>query len=66
MPYCKNCGNKIPEDAAYCPTCGKPLQTPTQLTLARSGERFIALPVDLVILSIILAPVNFSMTWSGY
>ena len=22
MPYCKNCGNELPEEARYCPKCG--------------------------------------------
>jgi uncharacterized RDD family membrane protein YckC len=68
MPYCKNCGNKISGDAAYCPTCGKLVQTPTQLTLATWGERIIAWIIDIIILSIILAPINFflTITWPGY
>jgi uncharacterized RDD family membrane protein YckC len=68
MSYCKNCGNKIPEDATYCPTCGKPVLTPKQLTLATWGERIVAWIIDIIILSIILAPINFflTITWPGY
>jgi len=28
MPYCKNCGTKLPEDARFCPTCGAPVAAP--------------------------------------
>jgi len=24
MPFCKNCGNKLDNDAAFCPNCGTP------------------------------------------
>ena len=27
--YCKYCGARLPEDAAYCPGCGVRLQTET-------------------------------------
>jgi len=68
MPYCKNCGSKIPEGATYCPTCGKPVLTLKQLTLATWGERIIAWIIDIIILSIILVPINFflTITWPGY
>ncbi|MBC7113256.1 MAG: DUF4342 domain-containing protein [Candidatus Methanomethyliales bacterium] len=26
MPYCKNCGSMVAEDAKYCPTCGTKLE----------------------------------------
>ena len=25
MPYCKKCGNELPEGAKYCPVCGTPV-----------------------------------------
>lgn len=25
MPYCRNCGAKVPEDARFCPSCGAPI-----------------------------------------
>jgi uncharacterized RDD family membrane protein YckC len=27
MPYCRKCGNELPEEAKYCPVCGTPVST---------------------------------------
>jgi len=62
MPNCKNCGNNVPEDAAYCPTCGQQVQALRQITLATWGERLVAYIIDVVILSIILVPLNFFLS----
>jgi uncharacterized protein DUF4190/zinc ribbon protein len=29
MPYCAGCGTQLPEHAATCPSCGRPVQTST-------------------------------------
>src|SRR5712664_3209145 len=26
MPYCSSCGNQVAETAAFCPSCGAPVQ----------------------------------------
>lgn len=37
--YCKNCGQKIPENAAFCPFCGTPHAQPQQpITCAACGQ----------------------------
>jgi len=68
MPNCKKCGSPLPEGATYCPTCGNPTQTVTQLTLANWGERFIAWLIDIIILAIIIAPIRLFiwLAWPGY
>ena len=30
MAYCKNCGNKLDDDALFCPNCGKSVAEPEQ------------------------------------
>ena len=67
MPYCKQCGFKLSERAAYCTNCGMPVESqpsvaPTskpRLELAGWGERFIAWVIDMIILGAILAPIKF-------
>lgn len=36
MSYCPRCGKELPEDAAFCPACGLPVNTIGQ-TPAESG-----------------------------
>jgi uncharacterized RDD family membrane protein YckC len=65
MPSCRNCGNELPEGAAYCPKCGTLVETARQLRLAYWGERFLAWLVDVVILGIIMAPIGV-LAWLGW
>jgi uncharacterized RDD family membrane protein YckC len=72
MPYCKNCGNELPEGAQFCPRCGTavakpeeqvvktPVQQPTPSgpRLAFWGERFVAWLIDVVIIGGILGIIN--------
>ena len=30
MPFCKNCGAKVDEGAAFCPNCGNRIGSPVQ------------------------------------
>ena len=64
MPYCKNCGNELPEGAQFCPKCGTAVTKPDEpvivtpapsviapgLKLAFWGERFVAWLIDVVII----------------
>jgi uncharacterized RDD family membrane protein YckC len=65
MPYCKKCGNELPEGAKYCPVCGTPVTMeaaptpvtpaapqPSVLKLALWGERFIAWLIDVIIIGV--------------
>lgn len=49
MPYCRECGKEIPEDAAYCLYCG--VQVPSKAPKKRKKEEFettlIAQPREL-------------------
>ena len=70
MPYCKKCGNELPEAAKYCPACGtststEATETPTTpitrvasvadgVNLASWGERFVAWLLDVVIVGIVV------------
>ena len=59
MSYCEKCGAEIEKDAAYCPKCGVPvLGAEGVVELATWTQRFIALIIDGIILSIILSFLN--------
>ncbi len=55
MPFCKNCGKEVPEDAVFCPECGAKMGSSEGLVLASWGDRFIAWLIDIIILSIALS-----------
>jgi uncharacterized RDD family membrane protein YckC/RNA polymerase subunit RPABC4/transcription elongation factor Spt4 len=61
MPFCRNCGNEVSEEAEYCPSCGTVVASADQM-LASWGERFIAWLIDLTILSVLLS----WMVWPGF
>jgi uncharacterized RDD family membrane protein YckC len=65
MPYCKNCGSELPEEATYCPKCGAHVEILPKLRLASWGERFVAWIIDMVILGIIIVPIRLFavMAW---
>jgi len=68
MPYCKNCGNELAEEAAYCTKCGKPAEAVAGPKLAHWGERFVAWLIDIAILGVIVTLLRFFLdtTWLGY
>ena len=55
MPYCRNCGDKIPWGITFCPTCGTRVRAGLDLLLADWGERFIAWMIDMIILGVFLS-----------
>ena len=62
MPYCKNCGAELPEDASFCPNCGAAVKLEVRLALAGWGERFVAWLIDVIILGVFLA----WLSWPGF
>jgi uncharacterized RDD family membrane protein YckC len=74
MPFCKKCGNELPEAAKYCPACGTSTSTETPATpatpvtrvasvadgvnLASWGERFVAWLLDVIIVGIVVGILN--------
>jgi len=73
MPYCKNCGNELPENAQFCPRCGTAVaksvepvvfSSPPQpyfapgLKLAFWGERFVAWLIDVVIIGAVVGFIS--------
>lgn len=64
MPYCRKCGTKLPEGAAYCPNCREPVEP--EVALAYWGERFVAWLIDVVILGAILLPIKWLLTPVGW
>lgn len=66
MSYCKYCGFKLPEDAAYCPSCGAPVPQEIRkprLELAGWGERIVAYIIDMIILGLIITPIVSIFLW---
>ena len=54
MPYCKNCGEEVSQNAAFCPKCGSRVQAQTGLVLATWSERVIAYIIDTMLLGLVL------------
>lgn len=66
MPYCKNCGSEVPEGATFCSKCGTPIEAQVSLVLASWVERFIAWIIDIIILSIAIAPIRAFTQWLSF
>jgi uncharacterized RDD family membrane protein YckC len=68
MAYCKKCGNELPEGATFCPKCGTPVGSVTELRVAYWGERFIAWLIDVLIIGAIIGSVQLFVWigWPGY
>ncbi len=64
---CRNCGDELPESAAYCPKCGAPVQIAAQARLAFWSERFLAWLIDVALLGMVMAILGFLMPlgWSS-
>jgi uncharacterized RDD family membrane protein YckC len=72
MPYCKKCGNEIPEGAKYCPVCGTSTSTSEATVmsatpstsfvsgtkLATWGERFVAWLIDAIIVGVVMCIIT--------
>jgi uncharacterized RDD family membrane protein YckC len=79
MPYCKNCGNELPEGAQFCPRCGTAIEKPKEpevmastsssnapgLILAFWGERFVAWLIDVVLIGIVFLIIGLFTFLSG-
>ena len=65
MPYCKNCGSEMSEDAAYCPKCGAPVEALSAPKLAYWGDRFVAWLIDIVILGAAINSIRLFL-WVGW
>ncbi|MBM6715802.1 zinc-ribbon domain-containing protein [Gemmiger formicilis] len=63
MKYCTHCGAQLPDDAQFCPGCGKAAGDSASPAPARK----FPLPVLLAILAVALvAGVFFALTQGGY
>jgi uncharacterized RDD family membrane protein YckC/ribosomal protein L40E len=81
MPYCRKCGNELPEGAEYCPVCGtavSPEKTPAAptpvapepqvaagVTLAFWGERFVAWVIDIAIVGVVVLILGLFQLLAG-
>ena len=62
MKYCVHCGAQLPDDAQFCPGCGKAAGDGT----APAPSRKLSLPALLAILAVALvAGVVFALTRGG-
>ena len=68
MPFCRNCGTELPEEAVFCQNCGTPVRGPAKpgLEIANWGERFIAWLIDIVIIAIFISPIKVFWAWIGF
>ena len=72
MPYCKKCGNELPEGVTYCPKCGTAAEATVEaapmLRFASWGERFVAWLIDVIILGIMIGLVRTFVwvAWPGF
>jgi len=58
MPYCRNCGAKLEEEARFCHVCGTPVVAVTLPAMPRRRSPFL-LPV-IILIAILLAAIVFS------
>jgi len=74
MPFCAYCGHELSDQALVCPNCGHPNEARTALdevtftkappgpgVLAGFWRRFAALLIDVVIISIVSAPLGITI-----
>ena len=54
MPYCRDCGEEVPEGATFCPKCGARVGAVSEGRLATWGERLAAYLIDVILLGLIL------------
>lgn len=67
MAFCANCGREMSDQATACPNCGHPVaafqsDTPSGVTLAGFGVRFLGLMVDGIMLFIVSSVVPDNRT----
>ncbi len=58
MPYCRNCGAKLDEDARFCRVCGSPVtiaSVPSETRPSRRARRPFLFPVAILIAILALA-----------
>ncbi|MCS7119715.1 MAG: RDD family protein [Nitrososphaerota archaeon] len=60
MTYCRDCGAQLPEDARYCPICGKAVEhiVTKRIPAASWGDRFLAWLIDVIIVGIFLSTLK--------
>ncbi|MCW4021289.1 MAG: RDD family protein [Candidatus Bathyarchaeota archaeon] len=65
MPYCRNCGVKLPEETAFCQNCGTPVKIAAEprLEVADWGERFVAWLIDIILIGVFLTPTKYFLAW---
>jgi TM2 domain-containing membrane protein YozV len=47
MPYCTHCGTEVSEGAQFCPKCGAPITTPTDIGVKSGTEAAKELTGDI-------------------
>ncbi len=76
MPYCRKCGTEVTVNAAFCASCGAPVDSITQSAYdyrtrqntASWGDRIIAWIIDMIALGIIITPVKLliAAAWPSF
>jgi len=48
LPYCERCGVKLPSDAKYCPSCGRPVENIVTEKFSVSADNLIEKVKELI------------------
>ena len=70
MPFCTHCGNRIPDDANFCPSCGRQVSSVQRSTAVYNPQKEIREAVHageraLDSLYAAQAELNKAMTWDS-
>jgi putative flippase GtrA len=57
MPYCRSCGVQLPEDAMFCPNCGRPVEVKAHFTpdIKKTALRYLVIGLTGAFLSVLIS-----------
>jgi hypothetical protein len=70
MPYCRNCGKEVSENAVQCPECGEVFKKGSSATVVAgyvcAGLSLIIFPIGLGIAGLVLGIINVTKGRTGH